>query len=184
MAGSATCSGEGGMIVSNNSELIERCSYLKSQAVSLRKEYWHDEIGFNYRMTNVCAAIGLAQLERAEKTISLKRELVNQYKADLNDCPVTFQKDEPGSFNSCWMSSIVVNDSDQRDKLREFLKRQGIETRPFFPLMHSLPAFRRSMSLPNAEKLEKSGINLPSYPLLSSDEVSYITDKIKSFFGK
>ncbi len=176
--------GEGGMIVSNNSELIERCSYLKSQAVSLRKEYWHDEIGFNYRMTNVCAAIGLAQLERAEKTISLKRELVNQYKADLNDCPVTFQKDEPGSFNSFWMSSIVVNDSDQRDKLRELLKRHGIETRPFFPLMHSLPAFRSSMSLPNAEKLEKSGINLPSYPLLSSDEVSYITDKIKSFFGK
>ncbi len=174
--------GEGGMIVSKNSDLIERCSYLKSQAVSLSKEYWHDEIGFNYRMTNICAAIGLAQLERANKTISLKRELAENYKSDLSGYPVTFQKDEAESFNSFWMSSIIVDDFSRRDELREFLKENGIETRPFFPLMHSLPAYQNSESLPNAEKLEKSGINLPSYPLLSRKEVSYITSKIKSFF--
>ena len=109
--------GEGGMIVSNNVELIERCAYLKSQAVSKTREYWHDEVGFNYRMTNLCAAIGVAQLERVEDTIAKKIKLVDWYKEDLQNCPVKFQVNEKECFNSFWMASIVVNDLNVRDGL-------------------------------------------------------------------
>ena len=98
--------GEGGMIVSNNVELIERCAYLKSQAVSKTREYWHDEVGFNYRMTNLCAAIGVAQLERVEDTIAKKIKLVDWYKEDLQNCPVKFQVNEKECFNSFWMASM------------------------------------------------------------------------------
>lgn len=174
--------GEGGMIVSNNVELIERCAYLKSQAVSKTRVYWHDEVGFNYRMTNVCAAIGVAQLERVEETIAKKIKLVSWYKEDLQKCPVTFQVDEVGSLNSFWMASIIVSDPSTRDNLRRYLEERGVETRPFFPLMHKLTPFLTNESLPVADRLEKSGLNLPSFPLISRQEVTYISDIIKSFF--
>lgn len=175
--------GEGGMVVSNDVELIKRCAYLKSQAVSLTREYWHDEVGFNYRMTNLCAAIGVAQLERADDTIAKKIDLVEWYKKDLKNCPVTFQVDENDSLNSFWMASILVNDISARDDLRTYLKEQGVETRPFFPLMHKLTPFLTGESLPVAEKLEKSGLNLPSFPLISRQEVTYVSGMIKSFFN-
>ena len=123
--------GEGGMVVSNNKSLIERCAYLKSQAVSLTKEYWHDELGFNYRMTNICAAIGVAQLEKADQTILKKRKLLNWYKEELAGL-LTFQEEQDESFNSYWMASITLDDSNKRNKLRKHLKNKGIETRPFF----------------------------------------------------
>ena len=124
--------GEGGMVVSNDKNLIERCAYLKSQAVSLKKEYWHDELGFNYRMTNICAAIGVAQLEKADQTILKKRKLLNWYKEELEGLPLSFQEEQDESFNSYWMASITLDDSSKRNKLRKYLENKGIETRPFF----------------------------------------------------
>lgn len=174
--------GEGGMVVSNNENLIKRCAYLKSQAVSLKKEYWHDELGFNYRMTNICAAIGVAQLEKANQTILKKRKLLEWYKEDLKNLPISFQVEQNNSFNSYWMASITLHDSNQRNKLRKHLNDKGIETRPFFPLMHKLPLYNNGEILKNAEILEKSGINLPSFPLITPKELSYITNEIKSFF--
>tara|TARA_B100000927_G_C16463426_1_gene468794 strand:- start:1352 stop:2449 length:1098 start_codon:yes stop_codon:yes gene_type:complete len=174
--------GEGGMVVSNDEDLIKRCAYLKSQAVSLKKEYWHDELGFNYRMTNICAAIGVAQLEKANQTILKKRKLLEWYKEDLKNLPISFQVEQNNSFNSYWMASITLHESNQRNKLRKHLNDAGIETRPFFPLMHKLPLYNNGEILKNAEILEKSGINLPSFPLITPKELSYITNEIKSFF--
>ena len=174
--------GEGGMVVSNDENLIKRCAYLKSQAVSLKKEYWHDELGFNYRMTNICAAIGVAQLEKANQTILKKRKLLEWYKEDLKNLPISFQVEQNNSFNSYWMASITLHESNQRNKLRKHLNDVGIETRPFFPLMHKLPLYNNGETLKNAEILEKSGINLPSFPLITPRELSYITNEIKSFF--
>tara|TARA_B100000035_G_C21035950_1_gene570976 strand:+ start:223 stop:1323 length:1101 start_codon:yes stop_codon:yes gene_type:complete len=174
--------GEGGMVVSNNKSLIERCAYLKSQAVSLTKEYWHDELGFNYRMTNICAAIGVAQLEKADQTIIKKRKLLNWYKEELAGLPLSFQEEQDESFNSYWMASITLDDSNKRNKLRKYLKNKGIETRPFFPLMHKLPLYDSGETLKNAEILEKSGINLPSFPLITRKELSYTANEIKAFF--
>ena len=98
----------------------------------LLKEYWHDELGFNYRMTNICAAIGVAQLEKADQTILKKRKLLNWYKEELEGLPLSFQEEQNESFNSYWMASITLDDSNQRNKLRKYLENKGIETDPFF----------------------------------------------------
>lgn len=173
--------GEGGMIVSNNKTLIDRAAYLKSQAVSPSREYWHDEIGFNFRMTNICAAIGVAQLEQADYIIQKKRELSDWYKTELDGYPVVFQADSAEAFNSYWMVSILALDHTTRDGIRAHLKNHGVDTRPFFYSAHTMPSFKSDEAFPIAESLSKRGLNLPSYPTLSKDEVVFICTLIKAY---
>ena len=171
--------GEGGMVVSNDRNLISRASYLKSQSVSSTREYWHDEIGYNYRMTNICAAIGLAQLEKADETISKKRQLADWYKEDLAGLDVDFQLDDSTVFNSFWMVSILLKTEELRNKIRESLKANGIETRPLFYPAHTMPRFKSNESFPVSESLSKRGMNLPSYPELSRSDITFICSEIK-----
>lgn len=175
--------GEGGMVVSNNIEIIERAAYLKSQSVSSSREYWHDEIGYNYRMTNICAAIGLAQLEKADQIIAKKRTLAQWYKDGLKDLPVEFQIDNKDIFNSFWMVSILAQNEQVRDRIRGGLKGSGIETRPLFYPAHTMPIFKSDESFPIAESLSKRGINLPSFPDLTKEEVLYICEEIKKILS-
>jgi perosamine synthetase len=170
--------GEGGMLVSNQKRLIERAAYLKSQAVSPTREYWHDEIGFNFRMTNICAAIGVAQLEHADKIIRKKRELADWYRADLAGTSLVFQADSQDAMNSYWMVSILAKDAIERDHIRQHLKGNDIETRPLFHPAHTMPVFKTEDSYPVAELLSSRGLNLPSYPGLTRDQVAYISSKI------
>ncbi len=171
--------GEGGMVVSNNKHLIERASYLKSQAVSPSREYWHDEIGFNFRMTNICAAIGVAQLEHADHIISKKRDLAFWYQSELQATELVFQTDRPDTLNSYWMVSFLAKDWNERDRIREHLKAKGVDTRPLFHPAHTMPVFQTGESYPIAESLSSRGLNLPSYPDLSREQVTYICSIIK-----
>ena len=125
--------GEGGMVVSNNKKVIEKVKYLKNQAVSNTKEYWHDDVGYNYRMTNICAAIGLAQLENADLIIKKKIQISSWYKQFLKDSNINFQKESTNSLHSFWMISIIVDNKKLRDEIRLKLKNNNIETRPLFP---------------------------------------------------
>jgi len=173
--------GEGGMVVSNQKSLIDRVSFLKSQAVSASKEYWHDEIGYNYRMTNICAAIGVAQLEQADDIILKKRYIADLYKSELAGTSITFQKDAPYIVNTFWMISILAQNQEIRDRIRLKLRDNGIETRPFFYPAHMMPAFRQNDTYPVAESLSERGINLPSYPDLDTEQIKYICSIIKTF---
>jgi perosamine synthetase len=170
--------GEGGMVASNHQSLISRAAFLKSQAVSPTREYWHDEIGFNYRMTNICAAIGVAQLECADSILQRKRELANWYRKDLANTNLVFQEDNEDAFNSYWMVSILAKNEVERDNVRQYLKAHSIETRPFFYPAHVMTIFKTEDSHPVAESLSVRGMNLPSYPSLTREQVSYITSKI------
>lgn len=172
--------GEGGMLVSKYNHLIQRANFLKSQAVSREKEYWHDEIGFNYRMTNICAAIGLAQLEVAEEIIKKKRILASMYKEALNDVQVKFQDERVNTRHSYWMVSILTVDKSSRDNLRLHLKNEGIETRPLFYPVHKMPTFYNEEPMVVSESLSDRGLNLPSWPGLSEDEVEFICNCIKT----
>jgi perosamine synthetase len=172
--------GEGGMVVSNNKSLIDRVSFLKAQSVSATKEYWHDEIGYNYRMTNICAAIGLAQLEQVDTIIKRKREIAQLYKSELGCCPFSFQEDSEVSYNTYWMVSFTVSDKSTRDTIRTRLLKEGIETRPFFHPAHKMPTFRNNESFLVAETLSETGLNLPSYPDLKDEEIKQICNIIKS----
>ena len=172
--------GEGGMVVSNNIKLIERAAYLKSQSVSKSREYWHDELGYNYRMTNISAAIGLAQLEKADTIIKKKRQLANWYMSELKNFPVVFQKESNSVINSFWMVSILVSNEEIRDKVRNVLRNNDVETRPLFYPAHIMPQFHINKTFPVAESLSKRGMNLPSYPELKYKEIQYICSIIKS----
>ncbi|MGA9292034.1 MAG: DegT/DnrJ/EryC1/StrS family aminotransferase, partial [Ignavibacteriaceae bacterium] len=176
--------GEGGMVVMNNKKLFEHAVHLKGQGLANNREYWHDIIGYNYRMTNICAAIGLAQLERADKLINNKRKIAKWYDSFLEPLPVITQEEKKNIFHSYWMYNILVEKSKLRDKLREHLKKHGIETRPmFFPLHTMTMYYNKNVRLPVAEDIAGRGINLPSYPDLTKSDIEYISSKIRDFFN-
>lgn len=175
--------GEGGMVVTNNQSLIEKVIHLKGQGLAKNREYYHDIIGYNYRMTNICAAIGLAQLERADELIKKKIQIAKWYEEKLKNLPVIFHSQIGNVRHSFWMISILLNNSSERDKVREYLRSNEIETRPTFHPVHLMPMyFVREFSLPVAEELGSRGINLPSYPDLNENDVDYICNMIKRFF--
>jgi perosamine synthetase len=152
--------------------------------VSAERVYWHDVIGYNYRMTNIEAAIGLAQLERADQTIAKKREIAAWYAEDLSNLPLVFHREVAGTRHSYWMCSILANEAEDRDALREYLRDAGIETRPTFWPSHMLPMYGNGTAaeFPVASSLGLRGINLPSYPELSRSDVKTISSAIADFF--
>jgi perosamine synthetase len=177
--------GEGGMVVSNDKTLIERSRHLKGQGLAAHREYWHDVVGYNYRMTNIEAAIGLAQLERADEFIAKKRALAKRYAEGLEGLPVVVHGEQAGTVHSYWMVSILVDHADQRDPLREHLKARGIETRPLFYPVHTMPMYSRNYRKhPVAENLAWRGINLPSWPGLSDAQSNEVMQAIREFFDR
>jgi len=171
--------GEGGMVVSNDQATIQRAAYLKSQAVSPNREYWHDEIGFNYRMTNICAAIGLAQLEQVNTIIDSKRSIAEWYHEELAGLPLTFQAEASDTLHTYWMVSILAENMAVRDNIRQALNRAGVETRPLFFPAHTMPVFKMDEVFPVAETLSARGINLPSFNTLTREQVRYICAEIR-----
>lgn len=179
-----TC-GEGGMVVTNDDTLYSRALHLKGQGLAKHRQYWHDIIGYNYRMTNICAAIGLAQLEQADNFIAKKRQIAEWYKEFLSDTPVEFHQEKKGVTHSYWMCSILVSESELRDPLREKLAASGVETRPLFYPVHTMPMYAvKYQKHAVAESLGWRGMNLPSWPGLEKEQVKYICDIINMFFIK
>jgi perosamine synthetase len=176
--------GEGGMVVSNDKTLIERARHFRGQGLASHREYWHDVVGYNYRMTNIAAAIGLAQLERADEFIARKRALAGRYAELLRDCPVTLHQEAPGTVHSHWMVSLLVPSPEQRDPLRQRLAAAGVETRPVFYPVHTMPMYARSYRKHTvAEDLAWRGMNLPSWPGLSESQLQTITGAIRAHFA-
>ena len=179
-----TC-GEGGMCLTNSNYLYEKLTHLKGQGLAKYREYWHDVIGFNYRMTNIQAAIGLAQLEQADKFIQAKQNIALWYQKHLKGLPVEFHKTDKNVFHTYWMCSVLVENEQTREELRDFLKQEGIETRPTFYPIHTMPMYGKKYEKhPVAEDIALRGINLPSYPALTEEDVRYICDRIRDFYEK
>jgi len=176
--------GEGGMVVTNDQTLYERARRFKGQGLAAHREYWHDIIGYNFRMTNICAAIGLAQLQRYKEFLAKKRSIAEFYKKNLRDMPIEVHGEHGDVVHSYWMSSILVAKSSDRDSLRSHLARQGIETRPLFYPVHTMPMYSEKYEKhPVAEDLAWRGINLPSWPGLSEGQLSKITGAIREYFS-
>ena len=177
-----TC-GEGGMVLTNSDYLYERILKIKGQGLAKYREYWHDTLGFNYRMTNIQAAIGLAQFEQIDNFINKKRQIAKLYKKYLKGLPVELHEEAKNVKHTYWMNSILVNDTNIREKLREYLKNKGIETRPTFYPIHTMPIYSSNYEKhPIAEDIALRGINLPSYPDLKEEDIKYICDNIKGFY--
>jgi perosamine synthetase len=171
--------GEGGMLATNNKTLFERAMHLKGQGLAKDREYWHDIIGYNYRMTNLCAAIGLAQLEKIDDILQSKRDIMHLYSEYLQDSCFTIQPELYDVFHSYWMVSILVPSIDLRDRVRLSLARDGIETRPVFYPVHTMPMYESiNQCYPVAEDIGARGINLPSFPGLTSQNIKYICNSL------
>jgi perosamine synthetase len=174
--------GEGGMLTTADGELAARCRMLRDHAMPPQKRYWHEEIGFNYRMTNLQAAVGVAQMERIDTFIRRKRRIAEIYQAHLCDLPgVQLPVEQPGCKNVFWMFSILVQPpyALSRDELIVALRTRGIDSRPFFHPLDTLPPYRNGRVRPVAELLSRCGINLPSAPSLSDEQVTYVAATIR-----
>ena len=172
--------GEGGMVVTNDETLFDRTVHFKGQGLAKHRQYWHDVVGYNYRMTNICAAIGLAQLEQIEKFISAKQKIAAVYREAFENTGIEFHASHPGVVHSYWMCSILVADANKRDSLRDHLDANGIETRPLFYPVHTMPMYSSKFQKHAvAENLGWRGINLPSYPGLTDEELNFIISTIK-----
>ncbi|MBN2013889.1 MAG: DegT/DnrJ/EryC1/StrS aminotransferase family protein [Candidatus Altiarchaeota archaeon] len=163
--------GEGGMCLTDDRELMEKMRILRDHGMDPGKKYWHDVIGFNYRMTNLQAAVGVAQLEKLDSFVEKKREIAALYNSLLQDSNVKLPPEEDWAKNVYWMYSIL---SEKRDHLIEKLREKGIESRPFFPPIHQQPCHLRREKMPVAERLSMNGLNLPSSVNLTEEEIKEI----------
>jgi perosamine synthetase len=178
--------GEGGMIVTNNSELASMSRLLKGQGMDPQHRYWFPIIGYNYRMTNMQAAIGLAQLERIEWFIERRREVAGWYDAALKSLPVLRPAEAAWAKNSYWLYSICVDEETDRDLLMSDLLARGIETRPFFYPMHQMPPYLdpAHATYPVATGLAAQGLSLPSSANLSKQDVAWIASMLEECLEK
>lgn len=171
--------GEGGMLATNNQTIYDRAVHFKGQGLAKYREYWHDAIGYNYRMTNICGAIGLAQLEQVTTILQKKRYIAELYKELLKNSGFKVHDEVGDVYHSYWMVSILVPKANQRDVVREKLSVAGIETRPVFFPVHTMPMYSPKYERhDNAEAIASRGINLPSYPDLSDKQVHYICNAL------
>ncbi len=181
--------GEGGIIVTDNQAWAERAFFLENQGRYPDNPYWHPEMAYNYRMTNIQAAIGLAQLERIEEMLAIRRRNAAHYNRRLVDAPgLTLPPEMAWAENVYWMYSVIVEDEFglERDEVRAKLAAAGIDTRPFFYPVHVLPMYQTGQSLPVAENLARRGLNLPSGATLTLDQIDFICDtliKIQNLSG-
>ena len=158
-----TC-GEGGMVTTNDDHIADLVRRLKGQGLAKNREYYHDLIGYNYRMTNVTAAIGLAQLEKADEIIKKKRNLADLYRKEFaNYSNAEFYPELKNIFNSYWMCSVLFKDETTKNAAREALKQSGVETRPLFYPVHLMPPYQpNNQKFAVAQDISQRGINLPS----------------------
>ena len=169
--------GEGGMVTTRRGDLADRVRFLKNHGMSTTKRYFHPEIGFNYRMTSLQAAIGLAQLEAADDLTSRKRRLDARYRAALAALPgIRFQEVPPGDVAVPWMvvfTDEALEGEETRDEVMKRMRTRGIETRPMFYPIHRLPAFAGCPGgpLPVTDQISFRGLALPSGAGLTDAEV-------------
>lgn len=177
--------GEGGMVIVRDEAVFERARHLKNQGVSASREYWHEGLAYNYRMTNMCAAIGLAQLEQAAEILERKRRIAHWYREELQGLPLALHDEVEHTTHSYWMCSVAVDSASDRDPLRAHLKASGVETRPAFHPAHTMPhcAPQTPARFPVAESLSARGLNLPSYPGLDREQVHAVGLAMQEFFA-
>ena len=176
--------GEGGMCLTDNQKLANKMRILRGYGMRPDRRYWHEVAGFNYRLTNLQAALGVAQLGRIDEFVKRKRRLAKIYKTRLKHIQgILTQPEMPWAKCVFWLYSVLVT-SDyglSRDELQARLSEAGVETRRFFYPLHHMPLYRpySKGTYPNAERLAAEGINLPSSVKLSNANVQEIAKLIE-----
>ena len=177
--------GGGGMIATNRPEKAEHLKFLVNQARDASRGYFHPEVGYNYRMTNLEAALGLAQFSRLPEFLQKKRAILAAYERELAGVAgIRLQQSYPGAASAAWLSSIVVDTTELGITIGEIqakLKERGIPTRRFFYPLGELPLYQQytPVRCDNARRLYDNGLNLPSSTLNSMEDISFVTATVR-----
>lgn len=170
--------GEGGMVLTNNTKMLALLRLLRGQGMSPTQRYYHPVMGYNYRMTNLQAAIGVAQTERLSWHVERRQHVDLGYRALLKDVPgIRFQRPMSYCQTSGWMTTILVNPL-VRDQVMAQLADAGIETRPAFLGAHRMPMYASRESFPIADEITARGINLPTHAGMTMDDVLFISSQV------
>lgn len=181
-------SGEGGLLTTNSVEIADRARLLRNQAFE-EPRFVHRFLGFNYRMTNIQAAIGLAQCEKLEEKVERKRQIARIYTELLKDEPdLTIPYEAPWAKNVYWMYGILIGQGFgvQRDELMRLLRKKGVETRAFFYPMHRQPVYQGddprfpdvTGNYPVSDDLGRRGLYLPSGLTLTNEQIHQVVEKL------
>ena len=180
--------GEGGMVFFKDKAAYDKAVILRDHGMSKEKKYWHDYVGFNYRMTNLQAAIGCAQLERIDEFVSAKRKLADFYNRILGDlgCFV-LPPQEPWAINGYWLYTVLLKKDAgiSREALMEKMLKNGVETRPAFYPLHVMPPYKdypTKSTFENADYISAQGISFPSSVNITQSELDNLESSIQSIF--
>jgi perosamine synthetase len=172
--------GEGGFITLDDPDLAARLRFLRDHAMDPTRRYFHPEIGYNYRMTGMQAALGRAQLRRIKGILKRKRRNAALYRARLEGIPgLAFQTPIKGAVSSEWMFSILLPPKADRDEVARLLRARGVDSRPFFHPISHLPMYRKSRH-PIATELHRRGLTLPSSALLVPKDITFIAEQVQA----
>ena len=171
------------MVTTNDDDLAAKLRLFRGQGMDPTRRYWFPVVGYNYRMTNIEAAIGLAQMEGIGQALSDRDKLAAWYNdalADLQD-KIILPKQQPWAKPVHWMYNIFLQDGDghKRDGVMRKLDEMGIETRPVFYPMHVLPPYQEDAAYPVADLWAQRGINLPTHQHLTQDDIQRIHEALK-----
>jgi len=175
--------GEGGMLVTNNDYLFEKASILHDHGrdPKIKKTFWAEKIGFKYKMSNLQAALGYAQMQRINDLVKKKIEIFNMYKSELSKIDgIVMNYEQEYVKNSYWMPTIILDEklTINRDEFIDYLNSFGIGARPFFYPISNFPELNKNKENKMSNKLGKNGINLPSNFEMIIDDIVFISKKI------
>ncbi|NTV49880.1 MAG: DegT/DnrJ/EryC1/StrS family aminotransferase [Geobacteraceae bacterium] len=179
--------GEGGMVLVRTPELAERARELRNLCFQKKQRFLHDELGFNFRLTNLQAALGVGQIERMDEIIARKRAIAARYHELLADVDgIVLPVEEQWATSVYWVFGILLKETTRLDAVRmaTALKERGVETRPFFLGMHQQPVFQRmglftGESYPVAEQLARQGIYLPSGLTITDEQIIHVVKAVR-----
>jgi len=153
------------MLLFQDELLAKRAKHLSTQAkIPHAWEFAHDEIGYNYRMPNINAALGVAQLEQIEQFLKLKRVIAERYEVFFRNSIIRFVKEPEYAKSNYWLKCVILPDINERDAFLKYMNENGIMTRPAWQLMHKLPMFKncQGFDLKNATIIDETLVNIPS----------------------
>lgn len=179
--------GEGGMVIFKDKAAFDKAEVLRDHGMSKSKRYWHDYIGYNYRMTNLQGALGCAQLEKVEEFVKQKIWLANEYERILSSYEGLFSlpPNLDNVRNSFWLYTVLLNEKIDRDSFMAKLKMNGIETRPTFYPLHQMPPYQgyKSGSYKNAIDISKRGISFPSSVKVNEDSLNHFEKALSNILS-
>lgn len=182
--------GEGGMVLTSNPEFEKKARSLINLCFKPERRFYHTEIGHNYRMTNVQAAIGVAQLERLEQFVDRKREMAAMYNERLAGLPFQLPAEKEWTKNIYWMYGVVLDDTVkvEAQEYSQRLREKGVQTRPFFMGMHEQPVFHqmglfRGEMYPVCERISRKGFYLPSGQAITNEQIERVAEAVWEVLG-